>query len=132
MFIKVFSPVGEYVKVEKLDPPCFIRIQLSNGMRVRCDEQDAQEILSEDGETIYQYKGYITGGERTYYAEEITEAEYNELVADDPEDEEPVIPEGSTEEPLTRAELTAKVAEQAERIEFLEGCLLEMSEVIYA
>lgn len=134
MYIKVFDPSGEYVKVEKLDPPCFIKRQISNGMRVRCeDKNEAQEILSEDNQTIYQFNGYITDGQRSFYAEEISEAEYQELSGDDPEDETPEIPDDNPEEvPMTRAELTERVTEQAERIEFLEECLLEMSEAIYA
>lgn len=67
----------------------------------------------------------------------ITDAEYDEIVLvldpPDPEDEDPEIPDGTDEEEvLTRAELTELVRQLEQRNDFLEECLMEMSEIVYA
>lgn len=73
-------------------------------------------------------------GVKEPYAEEITQAEYEAIKRDEPdeEDTDPIIPDESAEPPLTRAELTAKIAELEEQNSFLTDCILEMSEMIYA
>ena len=117
---------------EAHDPPAFVKLQAKNNIKVRCSEHYAQGIISLNGQEVYQLPGKaaLPGVDKT--AVEITMTEYDEIISGyDPEDDTPVIPDDDPEEPLTRAELTAKVRQLEERNEFLEDCLLEMSEIVY-
>ena len=58
--------------------------------------------------------------------------EYEQLKDSDPEDENPAPPDDPGTEVLTRAQLTAKVAELEETNTMLTECVLEMSETVYA
>lgn len=115
---------------EAHEKPAFVKLQ-PNNVKVRCSEHYAQGIISLDGSECYQLPGKaaLPGADKT--AVEITMTEYDAIIDGDPEDETPVIPEDDPEEPLTRAELTTKVKALEERNEFLEDCLLEMSEIVY-
>ena len=125
-FSKTCDEHDRLTGAEKLDAPVYVRWQDSNGLLVRCDDETAQGIVGADNETVYLINGHMPHGEREPYAEIITEEEYRQIVDEDPEDETPDIPEGTDEQDvLTRAELT-------ERLNFLEECLLEMSERVYA
>ena len=133
MFIKAFKENDDLIGMEHLDPVTFVRHQVVNDMIVSCEEEESQGVVSEDGSAIYFKKGVMPFGKKEDYYEEITETEYNATMEDDPEDETPVIPDDTNEEEvLTRAELTEKVKELETRNNFLEECLLEMSEVVYA
>lgn len=131
MFIKTFNADDELTGAERLDPPVYVRWQISNGMMVRSDPEDAQGVISEDGNSVYLIGGHMPHGIKEPYAEEITEEEYDVIHGEDPEDEDPDIPEGDDTPPMTRAELTAKVAELEEQNAMLTECLLEMSEIVY-
>lgn len=63
-------------------------------------------------------------------AEIITVAEYDTILAHlpDPEDDDPEIPDGSDEKPMTRAELTEAVAALEKANTMLTGMLLENRE----
>ena len=117
---------------EAHEKPAFVKLQTKNNIKVRCSEHYAQGIISLDGSEVYQLPGKAALPDVEKIAVEITMTEYEEIISEEPEDETPVIPEDETEEPLTRAELTAKVKALEDRNEFLEDCLLEMSEVVYA
>ena len=133
MFIKTFDTADNVTGAERLDPVVYVRWQISNGLLVRCEPEEAQAVISEDGSTYYLINGSMPHGEREPYAEFITEEEYRAIIDYDPEDDDPEIPEGEEEEEiLTRAELTALVKELKAENELLQGCILEMSEVVYA
>lgn len=124
-----------------------------------CDASEAQFIQSSDQAQIWRV-GWLNpapteaGTFETVEAVEITEEEYltirqqldeGEEIPDDPEPvpEEPTEEEDNPdEEPqetvMSVAEMRRRIAsleeqlqEQAERNDFLEGCLLEMSEIVY-
>jgi hypothetical protein len=132
VYIKTFDAEDRVTGAERIDDPVYVRWQVSNGMLVRCEPEAAQAILSSDGETIYLLGGQMPQGEKAPWAEIITEAEYNGIVASvpDPEDETPETPE-QEETPLTRAELTARVHDLEEQNTMLVECLLEISEIVY-
>lgn len=131
-YIKTFDAEDRLTGAEKIEVLVYVRWQ-SNGMLVRCTEEEAQGIIGEDNETIYLINGNMPHGEKEPYAEFITKEEYDQIKGGDPEDEDPEIPDDTDEdEVLTRAELTEKVKELEGRNDFLEECLLEMSEVVYA
>ena len=118
---------------EAHESPAFVKLQSKNNIKVRCSEHYAQGIISLNEDEVYQLPGKdaIAGIDKT--AVEITMTEYDEIISGyDPEDESPEIPEEDPVQPLTRAELTAKVKALEKRNEFLEDCLLEMSEIVYA
>ena len=134
MYIKTFDESDILTGAEHLaDPPCFVRWQIKNGMMVRCDRSEAQGLIGEDNNTVYLWGGAMPHGMKEPYAEEITQTEYEEIKRDapDPEDDDPVNPDPESP-PMTRAELTAKVAELEATNAFLTDCILEMSEMIYA
>ena len=110
--------------------PVWVRLQ-GNGTVVRCGEGDRPGgILSPDGSEIWQLAGRESLGEGYPIAEEVTQAEYEQWLAEqeagsapevpDPEDTEPEIPEGvDPVTVLTRAELTVKVTELDEALQLL-------------
>lgn len=115
-YIKILDDSGIAASVEELTAPVYVCKQSSNGLIVRCIDTLAQGVLDVKGEKIYQLEGKETIDRAAATAAIITKAEYEELVAtlgtdtgEDPEDTDPVVPEDSEEEPMTRAELTAAV-----------------------
>lgn len=134
VYIKVFDADDREIGVERIELPVYVRWQASNNYPVRCDKADAQGIVSENDELIYLLNGSLPHGYPEPYAVYITKQEYDEKMVNDPEDNDPVIPEDTPEEEpvLTRAELSRKVAELEEQNSFLTDCILEMSEVVYA
>ncbi len=122
--------------VQEVDPVVWIKYQQRNQMIVRCDEEEAQGILSPDEQGYFFKEGIMPRGVKEIYYIEITKEEYDVLnqglLAEDPEDTSPEVSEEPEEPILSRAELTAKVAELERQNEFLSECLLEISEVVYA
>lgn len=116
IYIKVLDDSGNAASVEELTNPVYVYKQPSNGLIVHCIDTLAQGVLDAKGEKIYQLEGKETIDRASATAVIITTAEYEELAAtlgtetgEDPEDTDPVVPEDSEEEPMTRAELTAAV-----------------------
>lgn len=114
--IKVLDDSGNTASVEELTNPVYVCKQSSNCLIVRCIDTLAQGVLDAKGEKIYQLEGKEAIDRASATAAIITKAEYEELAAtlgagtgEDPEDTDPVVPEDSEEEPMTRAELTAAV-----------------------
>ncbi len=127
MYYKVFL---DGVMIDALRDP-LIRVQWSDraGMVLRStDERRAQGILSDRTGRYYHVYGWPafpegTNSGGTVQLWDVTEEEYlaaiGQLDAEDPEDADPVLPEDSEEEPMTRAELTAKVNELDEALELI-------------
>lgn len=122
---------GETVAAaEAHETPLFVR-RLKNGVIDLCSEAQAQGITALDQEQYYQLAGReALGGDVSLTAEEITEQEYQELTRElpDPEDDDPEVPDGSDERPMTRAELTEAVAALEKANTMLTGMLLENRE----
>ncbi len=122
------------ITAEAHESPAWVKLQTKNNIKIRCPERDAQGIISLNGQEIYQLpdKTALAGVEKT--AVEIVMTEYEEIINNyDPEDDTPVIPDEPDQDvPMTRAELTAKVAELEELNAMLTECVLEMSEIVYA
>lgn len=124
VYIKVMQG-EEIITAEAHDSPVYVCRQTKNDILVRCSEPKAQGILSLDGSTVYQLDGKASLGlEDGCTAYSIYLTDYEEIIAGlgdtgdtDEEDATPEVPEGTTEEQiLTRAELTAKVAELEEKL----------------
>lgn len=132
MYIKTFDIEDNITGAEKVDPPVFVRWQESNGLMVRCEQAEAQAIISEDGSTYYLLNGYMPHGEREPYAEFITEEEYRQIIDYDPEDDDPDIPEGDDEDDIyTRAELTAMVRKLRADMGYVQDALIDVGEALY-
>lgn len=108
VYFKILSADGAVKSVEALADPVYVCWQTRNGILIRCSRQDAQGVMSGDGNTIYQLQGKQLSGvesDELLSAVSITLAEYEELVAQigttDPDDPGTEI--------LTRAQLTEKV-----------------------
>lgn len=117
LYLKVVDADG-VEKVEAQENPVFV-CMTKNGI-YSCEEYYAQGVAALDGSEIYQLYGKESLGlDNGYIALKITAAEYDEWIQThdqpdpvDPEDDEPVIPDGTPEgEVLTRAQLTERVAE---------------------
>lgn len=132
MYIKTFDADDTLTGAEYLADPCFVRWQAKNGMMVRCDRDEAQGVIGEDNNTVYLIGGAMPHGVKEPYAEEISKSEYDAIKRGepDPEDDDPVDPDPENP-PMTRAELTARVAELSGQNAMLTECLLEMSEIVY-
>lgn len=117
LYIKVTK--GDTVTAEAIENPVYIRTQAKNNILVICPEQYAQGILSKDGSAIYQLAGHdALGGDRPV-AEVIYQADYEQIMSGirDPEDDDPTpLPDDPDAEILTRAQLTAKVAELEDQL----------------
>ena len=137
---KILDDEGVVVGAEAYeDPVPYVKMQERNHILVRCSEQEAEGLLASDNNTIYRLEGRTLNSDEAtdLTAVFIAEAEYDEIVLvldpPDPEDDDPEIPDGTDEEEvLTRAELTELVRQLQNRNDFLEECLMEMSEIVYA
>lgn len=120
LYVKIMSG-DTMIGLEAIDSPVYVKLQ-KNNVVVRCLEPMAQGIVSLDGSEIYQLDGKTSLGDGYSLAVPITLAEYDELAAnyerdEDPEDTNPEVPDGTVEgDVLTRAQLTAKVAELEEQL----------------
>lgn len=138
----------------------FLKWQEKHGILIGCDAAEAQFIQSSDQEKVWRTPWLnpapeSAGTYETVEAIEITEEEYSAIreqlddgqtvTEPEPEESQPTDPDtggdtgdGSSEPVMSTAEMRRIITEQAntlqeqaERLEFLEGCLLEMSEVVY-
>ncbi len=122
IYLKILE--GDDISLYAIEDPIYV-LRQTNGQIVRCEGgKKVQGILSPDGSEIWQLPGRESLGEDYPVAQEITMAEYDELLAlqnqpeePDPEDTDPEIPEGvDPATVLTRAELTEKVNELDEAL----------------
>jgi hypothetical protein len=138
----------------------FLKWQEKHGIIIGCDAAEAQFIQSSDQAKVWRTPWLhpapeAAGTYETVEAIEITEEEYSAIreqlddgqtvTEPEPEEPQPTEPDegddtggGSGETVMSTAEMRRIITEQAntlqeqaERLEFLEGCLLEMSEVVY-
>lgn len=137
----------------------FLKWQEKHGILIGCDAQEAQFIQSTDQAKVWTTPWLnpapeAAGEYETVEAVEITAEEYaaireqlddgETVVEPEPEQPQPDNPDegegdsGSGETVMSTAEMRRIITEQAEllqeqadRLDFLEGCLLEMSEVVY-
>ena len=108
-----------------IEEPVYVRRQ-RNGTLVRCNSPAlAQGVVSPDGVELWHLADKPPLGESYLTVTPITMTEYLQWLAQgmeepDPEDTEPVIPEGvDPVTVLTRAELTEKVSELDEALHML-------------
>ena len=142
VYIKLIDDNEMTVSIEALEAPDFVMWQEKNRVPESCSRLMAHGIVSKHGDCIYQLQGRRVMPDRTkkgVTAVIITEAEYDELALrfDETEPEPSDDPQDDQSEPvMTIEQMRIRLAElealTAERIEFLEDCLLEVSEVIYA
>ena len=123
LYIKIMEG-DTVVTAEAHESPVFICRQEQNNLLIRCPEVHAQGILSLDSSVVYQLDGKPSLDlDNGYTAYPTVMTEYEEIVnsqtqEEDTEDENPEIPEGTDERTvLTRAELTAKVAELEDELQ---------------
>lgn len=134
MYIQIFNPDGVSIGAEYLEDPVFVRTQVGSGKFIRCEQRFAEGVVSKDENSIYLKSGVMPHGIPEKYFVEITQEEYEHIKREepDPEDDDPVVPPDVEEPPMTRAELTEKVAELESTNAMLMECLMEMSEIVYA
>ena len=136
----------------------FLKYQSKHRILLGCDISEAQFIQSTDQAKVWHVAWLNpvpadAGEYETVDAVEITEEEYIEIrsqlddgseidVPDEPDDippDEPDEPDEPAEETVMStdemrriiAEQAAQLSEQEERMEMLEACILEMSEIVY-
>ncbi|MGN0489319.1 MAG: hypothetical protein ACI4HO_08670 [Ruminococcus sp.] len=141
LHIKITVASGAIISAEAIEAPVYVRLQ-TNGVIVRCSDVAAQGVVSADGSQIYQFadRPELPGDRLT--AERISQAEYDEIIQSldfDPDAD----PDGGSsdkgddegdqgDEVMDITTMRRKITEQAARLQFLEDCLLEISEDIYA
>lgn len=142
-----------------IDANCiFLKWQSKHRILIGCDAAEAQFILSYDQEKVWHVAWLnpvpVDAGEyETIEAVEITEEEYLEIRSqlddgseiidpDEPDNtppDDPDEPDEPAEETVMStdemrriiAEQAAQLSEQEDRMEMLEACILEMSEIVY-
>lgn len=141
--------------IDVLDYLVYVQTYI-DGSLVRTQEPYASGVLSSDQDTAYHIESlqdFATPGFETVRITEISELDgvalrkalatgdpvyegdvLPEITGDDPdpEDENPTQPDNPSGEILSRAELTAKVAELEDTNNMLMECIMEMSEIVYA
>lgn len=142
VYIKLVDDNEMTVSIEALEAPDFVMWQEKNRIPESCSKLRAHGVVSKYGDCIYQLKGRRVMPDRTkkgVTAVIITEAEYEELALqfDDTEPEPSDDQQDEHGEPvMTIEQMRIKLAEleaiTSEHMEFIEDCLLEVSEVIYA
>lgn len=118
LYIKVMDGSGAIIGAEAHESPVYVN-RLRNGTINECSEHYAQGVVSLDGSQTYQLDGRESLGiDNALTAAPIYGTEYEQIIQEleptDPEDDHPIVPdpgEGEEAEPLTRAELTARLLE---------------------
>lgn len=139
IYVKVFDHTGAFLRVEECMYPMYVMVQPEHNSLIGCARREADGIVTNSENGIYCIEGRSLGNfadENTKTAVFASLSDYDEYVMQqeqtDPEDDSPVIPEDVPEETiLTRAELTRRITELEAQNEFLQDCILEMSEAIY-
>ena len=134
MYIQIFDTNGASIGAEHLPDPIFVRWQPGSGRLVRCKKKESEGIVGLDGNTIYVNGGTMPHGIPEPYFVEITQEEYEQIKRKEPDEEDanPDIPPDVEKPPMTRVELTEKIAELESTNAMLMECLMEMSEIVYA
>lgn len=132
VYLKVLDTDGRLVSAEAIVTPVYVKYQSRNRLLLQCPALHAQGIVSADGSETYQLDGKDTIPGMVRTAVFITQADYELLKDTDPEDSTPAPPDDPGTKVLTRAQLSAKVAELEEANATLLECVLEMSETVYA
>lgn len=149
---RYYKIVKDNTVIEVQDNLQPVRFDERAGILLRCRlTDDPHGIVSADGQFIWQVDGWpeLPEGKAaaTVALTEIYKEDYDSLKekldsgTTEPEEPEPSEPEtpsepeevmGQTEMRLKIQELTATVDSLTEKNEFLESCLMEMSELVYA
>ena len=132
IYLKVLDADGNFVSAEAIETPIYVKYQSRNKLLLQCPALHAQGIVSANGSETYQLVGRDTIPGMAHTAVFITQADYELLKDTDPEDNNPAPPDDPGTEVLTRAQLSAKVAELEATNATLLECVLEMSEAVYA
>lgn len=138
VYLKIFGKDGSVISAEEHRDPVYICYQPVNKIAVRCSKTKAQGILSADTSQIYQFTGSKKMPGDYLETEEISAADYEELLGELEIPEAPAPSEdesGENDSPggavMTAEEMRAAIIELKEQVDFLGDCLVEMSEVVY-
>lgn len=143
LYIKI-ERNGEIVSAEAMENPVYVCRQARNHIIIRCQEYQAQGILSKNSSEIYQLTGKESLNlENPGYATVIYQDEYDRIIADmdqqETDDEEEKEQENPDEGKMTIAQMREKITALEETVtsltetnDMLSECILEMSEIIYA
>lgn len=136
--------------IDATDNLVTVRYSAASQSVMRCNEREGPNgIISSDGQYIWHVEGWNEFGDGverdTVKLFEITESEYSQLreKLDEsgkvPEPDNPETPENPDETVMTPVEMRVKIKELAATVDslqtrnnFLEECLMEISEVVYA
>lgn len=136
LYVKVLGTDGDIISAEAHADPVYVCYQKRNGITMRCSNVKAQGLISLDLSQTYNLQGREKLPGKHLTAEEISKADYEQLVSELEIPEQPETPgdvtdDGADTNIITAAELRETVTTLKQTVEFLEDCLLEMSEVIY-
>lgn len=136
--------------IDATDNLVTVRYSTASKSVMRCNEREGPNgIISSDGQYIWHVEGWNEFGDGvkrdTVKLFEITESEYIQLreKLDEsgkvPEPDNPETPENPDETVMTPVEMRVKIKELTATVDslqtrndFLEECLMEISEVVYA
>ena len=134
LYIKILRD-STVIGVEAHEYPVYVNHPYYSNIPFRCEEEAAQGILSLNQSEIYHLVGRSSMPGDFLEAETITEGEYEYLIEEldipDEEDVEPDPDEGSGSDIMTAQQMRERIIELEEAKDFLEDCLLEMSEAVY-
>lgn len=141
LYIKILRD-STVIGAEAHEFPVYINHPYYSNTPLRCEEEAAQGILSLDLKEIYHLVGRSSMPGEYLEAEIISQAEYEYLIEEmdipDEEEVEPDPDEGSGSDIMTSQQMRERILElesdneeKSQRIDFLEECLLEMSEAVY-
>lgn len=136
LYTKITASDGSVISAEAIEDPIYVKAQ-ANGVIVRCSSVSAQGVVSKDGSKTYQLKGRpdLPGDHLT--AEEISQADYDQLIIDlDPDEGDDDPPEPDPDNPdsdvMTPEVMRLKILEQEQQISDLTDLALDITEIIYS
>jgi hypothetical protein len=130
------------IGAEEHEYPVYVNHPYYSNIPLRCEEESAQGILSLNQREIYHLVGRSSMPGDYLEAEIISKSEYEYIIEEldipDEEEVEPDPDEGSGSDIMTAQQMRERIIdlennieEKDQRIDFLEDCLLEMSEAVH-
>ena len=155
LYIKVMSHDGTIIGAEAHERPAYVNHPNNSKIPLRCSPVQAQGVLSLDVSQIYQLTGrpIMPGG--YLLAEEISGADYDNIIREldppeedvDPDDPDEggsdimnlqqmreriiALEEESAAQKAENEELKKELADKGERIEHLEGAMIDVGGILY-
>ena len=141
LYTKITASDGSVISAEAIENPIYVKSQ-PNGIFIRCSSVAAQGVVSKNGAQTYQLAGRPALPGEHLTAEEISQADYDQLIIDlDPDEGDDETPDPAQDDPdsdvmtpevmrLKLIQLEEDLQREKGRTDRLEGAMLEVGEIL--